>query len=192
MTIRLIVSLTLASLLFTLSACVTTPEVAEKVSDQPVGDTLEPIFRGALAKMKSEKFADAVTGFKSIIASDPSLTSPRFNLALALHQENRDEAAMAAVNELLGVEPLHLPGQNLKATLLLMDGQVEASKAVLERMLSVSDFPAAHYNLGVLCDVYLSDLSCARYHLSTYQRLRQDDDHRVTAWLAELENRDKE
>ena len=49
----------------------------------------------------------------------------------------------------------------------------------------------AQLNLGILCDLYLQDLACAKKHYENYQSGSSSEDRTVKGWLIELERRMK-
>ena len=64
----------------------------------------------------------------------------------------------------------------------------EAEAAYLKAITADPDYALAHYNLGVLNELYLQRLDAALQHYQYYQEI-SGDEHGVTKWLADLERR---
>ena len=70
-----------------------------------------------------------------------------------------------------------------------MTGRFDEARASYEQALLV--YPGFHFarrNLGVLCDLYLADLSCALEHYEAYL-VAVADDPEVAIWVTDIRNR---
>ena len=68
-------------------------------------------------------------------------------------------------------------------------GRFDAARDSYQRVLAIH--PGFHYallNLGVLCDIFLEDLSCALDSYSKYAEIVVDDPQ-VGVWIADVQNR---
>lgn len=69
------------------------------------------------------------------------------------------------------------------------DGKFKEAEEAYQRAISTdANFAAAHYNLGVLYDLYLNRLPEAVRHYREYERLAGKDDM-VDIWIEDLEQR---
>ena len=65
---------------------------------------------------------------------------------------------------------------------------VEAESAYLKAVTASPDYALAHYNLGVLNELYLQRLDVALQHFERYQRI-EGEDEQVTRWIVDLKRR---
>jgi len=65
---------------------------------------------------------------------------------------------------------------------------LEAEAAYLKAVTVNPDYALAHYNLGVLNELYLQRLDVALRHFETYQALAGDD-RQVEKWITDLRRR---
>ena len=65
---------------------------------------------------------------------------------------------------------------------------IEAEAAYLKAVTASPDYALAHYNLGVLNELYLQRLDAALQHFESYQRLAGSD-KQVEKWIADLKRR---
>jgi tetratricopeptide (TPR) repeat protein len=65
---------------------------------------------------------------------------------------------------------------------------MEAEAAYMKAVTADPDYALAHYNLGVLNELYLQRLDLALQHFERYQDLGGDDEQ-VTKWIADLKRR---
>lgn len=93
------------------------------------------------------------------------------------------------------VKAIEVNSRNVNAYLKLAKAQRELGRFVhaqntYAKTLSVwKDFPEAHFNLGVLYDLYLNQPEKAQLHLEAYQFLAANKPAKLKAWLADLSER---
>ena len=83
----------------------------------------------------------------------------------------------------------HPVALNQLGMLLRRQGKfLEAESAYLKAVTASPGYALAHYNLGVLNDLYLQRLDAALRHYERYQALAGED-HQVTKWIVDLKRR---
>ena len=111
------------------------------------------------------------------------------NLAI-IHREAGDhEQAMTDVDAALAIDPNNPAALNQKGLLLRKNGNfLDAEAAYLKAVTASPDYALAHYNLGVLNELYLQRLDAAMQHFEIYLSLVGDDDQ-VDKWISDLRRR---
>ena len=102
---------------------------------------------------------------------------------------NDDAAAESSLNAALRLNPDHPGALNQRGLLYRKNGNFpEAEAAYLKAVTANPDYALAHYNLGVLNELYLQRLDVALHHFEKYQAL-VGDDKQVEKWIADLRRR---
>jgi len=119
----------------------------------------------------------------------PQYPGAYVNLAI-IHTNNGDDAAaQAAIEGALALDPNHAAAWNLQGMLYRKNGKfTEAEAAYLKAVTASPDYALAHYNLGVLNELYLQRLETALLHFEQYQSLVGNDEQ-VEKWIADLTRR---
>ncbi len=159
-----------------------------------VGETAIParaltLFEQATAIMAAGDFLDAELRFKEFLLQYPTYPGAHVNLAI-IHVNNGDDVAAAqSIDAALAIDPEYAPALNQKGMLLRRNGKFfEAEAAYLKAVTSNPDYALAHYNLGVLNELYLQRLDVALQHFESYQGL-VGNDRQVEKWIADLRRR---
>jgi len=147
------------------------------------------LFEQATASMAGGDFIDAELRFKEFLLQYPGYPGAHVNLAI-IHASNGDEAAAeASVDAALALEPNHSAALNQKGMLLRRNGNfLEAEAAYLKAVTVSPEYALAHYNLGVLNELYLQRLEAALHHFEIYQSL-VGEDKQVAKWIKDLTRR---
>jgi Tfp pilus assembly protein PilF len=155
----------------------------------PMDEALRRDFERAVALMNSQDYAHAIELLESVIAQAPDLTAPHINIAIAYQNDGKTDLAEAHLQAALRLVPGHPVACNEYGLLYRKTGRFAEARAVYEQ--AVTRFPEyypAHKNLGILCDLYQSDLACALTHYEIYSQGRPED-KQVKLWIADLRAR---
>ena len=150
---------------------------------------VQTMYEQAVAVMASGDFLDAELRLKEFLLQYPGYPGAHVNLAI-IHSNNGNEAAaQAAIDAALALDPNHAPALNQQGMLLRRNGKfIEAEAAYLKAVTASPDYALAHYNLGVLNELYLQRLDTALQHFERYQSLAGED-KQVEKWIADLRRR---
>jgi len=119
----------------------------------------------------------------------PDYPGAYVNLAIIHAKNEDDENTRAAIDQALALDAEYAPALNQLGMLLRRNGNfLEAEAAYLKAVTVSPDYALAHYNLGVLNELYLQRLDVALQHFEAYQRL-VGEDKQVEKWIADLRRR---
>lgn len=146
-------------------------------------------YNAALQALRSGRLSEAERGFSQLLKQHPDLAGASVNLGLIARKEGNEEQALAYFSRALESNP-----GNVEALLLLAlkdqeDGNFWDAEAKLLKAVKVKpDFEAAHYNLGVLYELYLQETEKAIGHYQRYVALNRGEDvDTVVRWIRLLE-----
>ena len=147
------------------------------------------LFEQAVAVMASGDFLDAELRFKEFLLQYPAYPGAHVNLAIIHSQNGNDQAAQAAIDAALALNAAHPAALNQQGMLLRRNGKfIEAEAAYMKAVTASPDYALAHYNLGVLNELYLQRLDAALQHFEIYQQL-VGGDKQVEKWITDLTRR---
>ena len=166
---------------------------AEQVAVGPAAAAVPPqaltMYEQAVAEMASGDFLDAELRFKEFSLQYPGYPGAHVNLAIIHVNNNNDDAARQAVDSALSIDPDYAPALNQLGMLLRRNGKfLQAEGAYLKAVTASPDYALAHYNLGVLNELYLQRLDSALHHFERYQEIVGGDEQ-VEKWIADLQRR---
>jgi len=149
----------------------------------------QTMYEQAVAVMASGDFLDAELRFKEFLLQFPGYPGAHVNLAIIHVNNEDDEAARAAIDAALAIDPVYAPALNQHGMLLRRNGNfLEAEAAYLKAVTASPDYALAHYNLGVLNELYLQRLDVALQHFERYYAI-VGDDKQVEKWISDLTRR---
>ena len=165
------------------------PDEAAAVPEREVPPEVQTLFEQAAAVMAAGDFDDAELRFKEFVLLYPDYPGAWVNLAI-IHAGNEDDAATReALDAAMAVDPNYAPALNQLGMLLRRNGNfLEAEAAYLKAVTVSPGYALAHYNLGVLNELYLQRLEPALHHFETYQSL-VGEDKQVEKWISDLRRR---
>ena len=147
------------------------------------------MYEQAVAVMASGDFLDAELRLKEFVLRYPRYPGAYVNLAIIHLDDDDEEAARAAIDAALLIDPDYAPALNQHGLLLRRNGMfLEAEAAYLKAVTAEPQYALAHYNLGVLYELYLQRLDDALRHFERYQAL-YGEDRQVEKWITDLKRR---
>ena len=147
------------------------------------------LYEQAAAAMAAGDFLDAEHRFSEFLAQYPDYPGAYVNLAIIHAGRGNNDASLDAIEAALAIDAEYPPALNQKGMLLRRNGNFPGAEAAyLKAVTADPDYALAHYNLGVLNELYLQRLDVALQHFERYQEL-VDDDKQVEKWIADLRRR---
>ena len=147
------------------------------------------MYEQAVAVMASGDYLDAELRFQEFLLQYPGYPGAHVNLAIIHSNNENDDAALNEIEAALAINPNYAQALNQKGMLLRRNGKfLEAEAAYLKAVTARPDYALAHYNLGVLNELYLQRLDVALQHFETYQEL-VGEDKQVEKWITDLTRR---
>jgi len=147
------------------------------------------LFERATAALAAGDFVEAEFGFKELSLLYPDYPGAYVNLAIIHAHNDDDEAAKAAIDAALALNASHPVALNQAGMLFRRNGKfLEAEAAYLKAVTVSPDYALAHYNLGVLYELYMQRLDKALQHFVAYQSI-VGEDRQVDKWIADLRRR---
>ena len=179
-----------------LAGCATGPDV-ERADDvvadgeeRAVPPRAQTLYEQAVAAMAAGDHTDAELRFREFLLQYPDYPGVHVNLAIIHAEAGNDADAEAAIEAALGTDANHAPALNQLGMLRRRQGRFEEAEAAYLKAVTVApDYALAHYNLGVLNELYLQRLEPALQHFEHYQSLAPADDDEVSRWIADLKRR---
>lgn len=165
--------------------------LAPKLELIDIDEDVEEDFDTALTHLKAAEYDEAIKLLKKVIAQEDRLPAPFVNLGMAYNAigdvKNAEKYFLAALN----VKLTHRVANNQLGLLYRKKGQFEdAKKAYTNALTEYPDYLPVIKNLGILCEIYMRDLTCALQQYEHYLDL-QPDDKTMKIWVADLSRRIK-
>lgn len=146
-------------------------------------------FDEAVALLNTEAYDQAIEILKNVVAHSPGVTAPYINLGIAYSRKDKIEEAEAQFKMALELVPGHPVAGNECGLLFRKKGRFEEARTMYEQVLDAyPNYYPVHRNLGILCDLYLSDLESALNHYQIYSQAKPKD-AQVKLWIADLQGR---
>jgi tetratricopeptide (TPR) repeat protein len=172
-----------------LSACGSTPtsipgEEATRAKFNQKG------YEAALKLMKQKKYSDAVASLENVIRDSGKRAGPFINLGIAYRELGKFDDSKKALLTATQIDPRNAIAFNeLGLAYRKLGDFTSAKNAYLESIDNKSRYSLPYRNLGILCDIYLQDLSCAIRNYKKYQSLTDNRDKKVELWIVDLKRR---
>ena len=146
-------------------------------------------FERAVTMLNEQDYSQAIELLEKIIARSPGVTAPYINVAIAYRAIGKPDPAEAHLKKALELVPGHPVACNEYGLLYRKSGRFAEARAMYETSLTnFPDYYPVHKNLGILCDLYMNDLDCAREHYEIYSQAMPED-RQVKIWITDLRSR---
>ena len=146
-------------------------------------------FDRAVTMLNNEEYDQAIILLENVIEKSPGVTAPYINMAIACRHTGKLEQAEEHLKTALQLVPDHPAACNEYGLLYRKTGRFAEAREIYEKAITrAPDYYPVHRNLGILCDLYLNDLTCALEHYEIYSEAMPDD-RQVTLWIADLRSR---
>jgi tetratricopeptide (TPR) repeat protein len=191
----------LPGLLLALAGCAGNPpqppqaaqdEHADAAADTSPMPAAQAAFEQGLALLQQGRYPQAAEVLSPIAKAQPGLPGPLVNLAIAYIHLDRQQEAVAALQQALAADPQHPIALNWSAILERRAGHFQKARELYQRLLAAHpEYRYGHLNLGILCELYLQQPDCALAHYKRYQELtgEAETDEQVAVWISDLERR---
>lgn len=146
-------------------------------------------FERAVILLNDQEFGEAIDLLAKVIEQAPGVTAPYINIAIAYRAIGQPEQAEEHLKTAIGLVPGHPVACNEYGLLFRKSGRFTEAREMYEKALtSFPDYYPVHRNLGILCDLYLDDLTCALEHYEIYSQAMPED-RQVEIWITDLRAR---
>jgi tetratricopeptide (TPR) repeat protein len=150
-------------------------------------------FDAALRALQAGRWAEAERGFLALTKTNPELGGPHANLGIIYRHADKIAQAVAELEQAVHANPQQPIYWNQLGIAYRHQGQFGKSREAYERAIALDPgYSAANLNLGILFDLYLWDSKRALEHYDRYLALSPGGDEKVTKWVADLKNRNRE
>lgn len=188
--LKLLNKLIVAALLLLVAACVPQQQV-KPAKEQAISPETRQRYATALRLVKVGSDKAALPLFAKIKQTDKTLSGPYVNTGLIYLRQKKWDGAEKEFREAIKRKPDNPTALAMLGYLEKRQARYADARKHYEQALSIqSDYADAHLDLGILCDIYLQDLSCALDHYQEYQRLNGKD-KKVNNWVIDLKERMK-
>ena len=157
--------------------------------EAPIPPRAAQQYAQALQMMKSGQSTDAELEFKQLAVAYPQFAGPQLNLGVLYLKESRLPDAEAAFKAALQIAPANpVAGNELGIVERRLGKFGDAESAYRKAIAAEPNYAAAHLNLGVLYDLYLSEPRKALEQFERYIEIAGDN-KQVGGWVVELRKR---
>jgi Tfp pilus assembly protein PilF len=161
----------------------------QPVQRQDIPPRAQTLYEQAVSALASGDKIDAELRFQEFLLQYPNYPGAHVNLAIIFADRRDDAATEGSLTDALIINPEYPPALNQLGMLLRRQGKfVEAESAYLKAVTASPDYALAHYNLGVLNDLYFKRFDVALQHYERYQEI-VGEDREVGRWIADLKRR---
>lgn len=146
-------------------------------------------FAAAMKLMYAEDYAKGIELLNGVVTQSQKSAVPYINLAIAHAKLGDTKKAEDNLKAALVIEPANPVAHNEFGVLYRKTGRFGEARQVYEGLLKTyPNFPLAHKNLGILCDLYLRDYACALKGYEAYSSAMPEDKN-AKIWISDVQKR---
>lgn len=150
-------------------------------------------FDAALQALQDGHAEVAERGFRAIAESNPELGGPHANLGIIYRRADKIPQAVTELEQAVKSNPQQAVYWNQLGIAYRQQGQFGKAREAYEKAIALDpSYPSPNLNLGVLFDLYLWDSKRALELYDRYLVLSPGGDEKVSKWVADLKNRNRE
>lgn len=147
-------------------------------------------YQRAVVLMKANQLDEAFNLFEEIQIKAPQLAGPLLNQALIHIQRQQYKEADILLQKAIALNTKNPFTYNVQGFVSRQLGQFKKAREAYEQALRLSpNYAKAHFNFGVLAELYLQDLPLALAHYEAYQNTQKEADATVAKWVIDLQQR---
>jgi len=177
-----------------IAGCATDQARPDKLSQQDVDKALKETsqsdilkYREAITFLAKGNLDEAEARLIEFSEERPELAGPYANLALIHIKRNKLELAEQMLSKALQRNPEMPQAYNLMGYIEKNRGNIIKAKDMYSKAIELkNNYALAHYNLALLYDIYIQDISKAVMHYQTYLALTKNQDKITAEWVNQL------
>lgn len=147
-------------------------------------------YQQALQLIQKNQDDQALALLALIHAKAPTLSGPLVNKALIEIKRQQYNDAEQTLNQAIALNQNNPFAHNLRGVALREQGKFQDAKSAYETALAIdANYAKAHFNLGVLYELYMQAFPPALTHFEKYQALQAEPDKVVANWIVDLQKR---
>jgi Flp pilus assembly protein TadD len=150
-------------------------------------------FKRAVELMQAGKHSEAVPLLEGIVGKNDQLPGVQLNLAIAsinVGGKEYYEKAEKALLRAMQIDSREPVTYNQLGLLYRRTGRFEESKKAYRQAIALdSDYTMPYLNMGILCDIYLQDFTCAIEFFEKYKLLAPARAEQTEGWLTDIRRR---
>jgi tetratricopeptide (TPR) repeat protein len=192
---RMVLAGCVASLLSGCMGGAVKPEGPAAIARAPasVSAGMQSEFKHAIELMQAGKHSEAVPLLEGIVGKNDQLPGVQLNLAIAsinVGGKEYYEKAEKALLRTVQIDSRKPVAYNQLGLLYRRTGRFEESKKAYRQAIALdTDYTMPYLNMGILCDIYLQDFTCAIEYFEKYKLLDPAQADKTAGWLTDLRRR---
>ena len=172
-----------------LSSCIGSNARPAEKQNIIINNDLKIIFRQSLKHLQVEEYDDAISLLETFTTKEKRLTAPYVNLGIAYSRTGMTKQAEQSFIAALRLDIGHAVANNELGLLYRKTGRFGAARSVYQNAITMHpDYLPVRKNLGILCEIYLHDLTCAIEQYRAYIEYKPDEKI-IATWVLELQQR---